>query len=346
VHVARTIDCVAEIEYVRKMLARSFKSGNVNFLVGSGASMPAIPIAGPVETAVTDLFNANKDDAARAKLYDFLAPIQRATNSLIAGIADANNEITLKRYQSFLSLVERILFERRQTLLPTQARVFSTNYDLFVEQASTNVPDLRLNDGFSRVPSLKQRAEYAPRTFFDLTSNTGNLYDYRVEVPCINLVKLHGSLSWKKDGEDVVFDVCERPLLPSDKSEADIKQFVDGFAVVLPEATKFRRMMERVYYELLRIYANELDRANTLLLTFGFSFGDRHIFDITKHALKNPTLRLVIFGFDAAAVASYEAMFAGNNNVEIVSPPNGEQMAFDRFNEVLASFLPLQSNAP
>ncbi len=49
--------------------------------------------------------------------------------------------------------------------------------------------------------------------------------------------------------------------------------------------------MDSTYYELLRIYNNELDREGTLLVSFGFSFGDKHILDITRRALKNPTLR-------------------------------------------------------
>ena len=56
--------------------------------------------------------------------------------------------------------------------------------------------------------------------------------------------------------------------------------------------------MDSTYYELLRIYNNELDREGTLLVSFGFSFGDSHILGITKRALKNPTLKLVAFAFN------------------------------------------------
>src|SRR5215510_9786154 len=98
--------------------------------------------------------------------------------------------------------------------------------------------------------------------------------------------------------------------------------------------------MERNYYELLRIYAYELDRLNALLVTFGFSFGDEHIFDITKRGLKNPTLKLVAFAFNEADRDSFAAKFDGHNNVDIVAAPPGEQIEFQRFNSIIRGFLP------
>src|SRR5438067_1178916 len=83
--------------------------------------------------------------------------------------AAVQNVATVKNYADFIGIIEVILTERRTDLLPKQATVFSTNYDLFVEKAALNYPALRLNDGFSRVPSLDGRTEYASRTFFTTT---------------------------------------------------------------------------------------------------------------------------------------------------------------------------------
>ena len=39
--------------------------------------------------------------------------------------------------------------------------------------------------------------------FFNVLYSTGNLYNYQVEIPAINLIKLHGSLNWEtKDEKD------------------------------------------------------------------------------------------------------------------------------------------------
>ncbi len=338
---ARAFNLDTAAEDIRKNLARSFQSANINFLIGSGASYPAIPLAGAVEEEIATLFEADNQDAAYLKLYDFLATIQAPTNNLIAGVADANNTATVANYTEYLGIIEAILSERRTSLLPKQATIFTTNYDLFIEQASLPYSAMRLNDGFSRVPSLTGRSEYSSRTFFTTTSSTVNLYNYKVEIPCINLMKLHGSLSWKKDGDSTLFSVENNALLPPKKTTAQVKAFVDGYSVVLPQIKKFHTtLMDPTYYELLRIYANELDREGTLLVSFGFSFGDSHILDITKRALKNPTLRLVAFAFSDAGRETFLKRFDGYNNVDIIAPGTLPNIDFAKFNEMLGSLLP------
>jgi hypothetical protein len=330
---------------IRKALARSFQSGNVNFLIGSGASTPAILSAGQIEQQIIALLDAGNEAQARLEMYNFLAGIQGPTNDLIADTDNADNAQTLACYTTYLGIVETILSERRTTLLPKQATIFTTNYDLFIEKASISYPAFKLNDGFTRVPSLNNRMEYSSRNFFNTTYNTGNLYNYKVEIPCINLIKLHGSLSWRKDGDGIIFGVAAKVPLPPERTAGQIAEFNEGYAVVLPQTTKFRTtLLDRTYYELLRIYANELDRENTLLVTFGFSFGDEHIRDITRRSLKNPTLRLVAFAFSEADSDSYEEIFSGHNNVDIIKPSQDTNIDFEKFNEVLCSLLPRAGN--
>lgn len=327
-----------------KSISRSLQSGHINFLIGSGASMPAIAVAGDVEKQIEELAKAGKDKEAKAALYAFLSGIQEPTNKMISDTADANNAKTLKCYEEFLRVIELILTERRTNLLPKQATIFSTNYDLFVEKASTTFPSLNLNDGFSRSPRLDNLAPYSPRNFFNAIYNTGNLYNYRVEVPCINLVKLHGSLSWRKAKEDIVFNASRQELLPANATQEKIDEAVASYAIVLPQAAKFRTtLIDRTYYELLRIYSNQLDQENALLVAFGFSFNDEHILDVTRRALKNPTLRMIVFAFDAAAATLYGQKFNGFGNVEIVARADGATIAFDDVNRVLASVPPKAS---
>lgn len=204
-------DLAAQAEDVSKMLARSFQSGHINFLIGSGASFPATPSAGNVEKMIAALFEAGDEVAAYLKLYEFLLTVQLPTNKLIANVTDTNNDLTLSYYAEYLGIVELVLGERRTSLLPKQATIFTTNYDLFIEKASLSYSATRLNDGFVRVPSLTGRSEYSSHTFFTTTSSAANFYNFKVDVPCINLLKIHGSLSWAKDGEDIVFAVRSVP---------------------------------------------------------------------------------------------------------------------------------------
>lgn len=95
--------------------------------------------------------------------------------------------------------------------------------------------------------------------------------------------------------------------------------------------------MERVYYDLLRQFSKAMEQENSVLMTFGFSFADEHILDITRRALRNPTAQLLIFAFDAASVAGYEEKFAKQRNVTILAPAPGSTLPFGEFNKLLAS---------
>jgi hypothetical protein len=66
-------------------LVRSFQSGRANFLIGSGASRPAIRTAGNIEAAIDHLFQSNDTEEANKKIYELLIDIQLPTNSLITG---------------------------------------------------------------------------------------------------------------------------------------------------------------------------------------------------------------------------------------------------------------------
>lgn len=317
-------------------MSRAIQSGRLNFLIGSGASRPAIAVAPTVEKEIAELIDKGDLESADRKMYEFLCEIERPTRELIDDAYSADTQTTLSYYEALLLNLEALLTERRTTLLHRQCNIFSTNYDLFVEKAALKCTALKLNDGFTRAPGIVHRMILSTRSFFDTTFNTGQVYNYKVELPALNLIKLHGSLSWAKPSKtELTYRVAHRPPLPAGADIAAIRAFLDEYAVVLPRADKFRAtIIDRTYYELLRIYANELDRENCLLVAFGFSFEDEHILDITKRALKNPTLRLVVFAFDEAAQKSYEQKFASYNNAIVVFAPPPEMVTFDRFSEV------------
>jgi hypothetical protein len=326
---------------VVKDLTRSFQSGNINFLLGAGASYPAIPLAGDVEAQIDTLLRAGDDAGATNRMYDLLRGIQSPTNSVIDGTPDAACTATLDSYRNLLRTSERILAGRRTTVLPRQATIFTTNYDVFIDLAAASCEAATVANGFARGMVSDDPAEYSSRLFFLTTYESGNLYEYRVELPALNIVKLHGCLSWSRDADRIVMRRARRDLLPGTPAPADIKTFVDSYAVVLPHFGKFNTtVLDRTYYELLRLYANALDKENALLIAFGFSFRDEHILHITRRALKNPTLRLVVIAYDTASRQSLATLFAGHNNVIVAAAPSPDTIDFARFNALLADASP------
>ncbi|TAU85685.1 SIR2 family protein [Rhizobium leguminosarum] len=340
---ADIVEITENAESTAKFLQSYVQSGSINFLIGSGASFPAIPTAGNIEQEINALLVGGNEEGASRRCLTFIEQIDSIHSQIAA--ADEANPIhgVAQNYKSFLTTVDRILFARKNILLPRQATVFTTNYDMFLEHASSLVPSVILNDGFERSSSLSPEFSFTPERYFDRTYRSGPVYGHQIEIPTINLVKLHGSLSWRRKGDSIVFDPSSVPKLSEDQQAAiaEVESYLQKHFLILPNLRKFHAtLMERVYYDLLRLFSKAMDKENAVLIAFGFSFADEHILDLTRRALRNPTTQLIIVSFDHASAAVYQAKFSRQRNVSILSPAAGVTIDFKRFSNLLTSILP------
>ena len=201
-----------------------------------------------------------------------------------------------------------------------------------------------LNDGFDRSARLSDAFAFAPERYFDRTYRSGSRFSHASEIPTINLVKLHGSMSWRRRPDRVVFSTTFLPnLTNADRNDpAKVRDRLEKYFLILPNLRKFNTtLMERVYYDLLRILSGAMEHENAVLMSFGFSFQDDHILDIIKRCLRNPTSQLIVFSYDHASVAGYEAKFAKHRNVTVVGPKPGANVDFPRLNALLTAVLPI-----
>lgn len=88
------------------------------------------------------------------------------------------------------------------------------------------------------------------------------------------------------------------------------------------------------------MYCNELEKNNTILLSFGFSFADEHILQLTKRSLKgNPTFNLLVFSFNQDSTQKYREQFNEFSNVtvfQIVDNDNAVvQFDLETLNDIL-----------
>ncbi|CAH5347697.1 hypothetical protein AI2839V1_2953, partial [Enterobacter cloacae] len=331
----------------REYFERVFQSANINFLIGSGASLPAIRILGDIEAQLEEHVRSGDDLAYFQQAGDFLTSVWEANDVLLdrtqQGIPHSqptldNVTVTRTYYSSFLHSLEKILTQRRTGLLPRRINLFTTNYDLFIEDAAVKSYNVILNDGFSRRGNLYGAHLFDPASFYHTTHATGNLYNYSVELPTINLIKLHGSLSWLKYKNDFYYQVP--PLRPvAFATHEELRNWVLSHALILPRKDKFREtLLENIYYDLLRSYSNELDKEGALLIVFGFSFADEHIETLTKKALRNMSLKVIIFSYNEISRIAFMEKFRDYSNVEIVYTP-GKELDFTKVNEIINCFL-------
>ena len=94
--------------------------------------------------------------------------------------------------------------------------------------------------------------------------------------------------------------------------------------MINPRKAKFREtVLDFHFYELMRLYANALEKPTTCLFVMGFSFADEHIAQITRRAASsNPTLLVIIFAYDDTAKEAIGKCIgeSNNNNIIILSP--------------------------
>lgn len=167
--------------------------------------------------------------------------------------------------------------------------VFTTNYDLAIEWAAESI-DLQVSNGFLGTHTRR----FSPQSFDLGFRNTQARGEARFGVYNIYLAKLHGSLTWKQEN-DQVFEVSAP--LAHQRIEAFMteRDGSDLGLMVMPRAAKYMDTVGYVLGELFRRFAEFMSKPQSCLILCGYSFGDEHINRLIRSALLNPTLQLVIY---------------------------------------------------
>ncbi|HCG57437.1 MAG TPA: hypothetical protein DEW39_15210, partial [Brevibacterium sp.] len=96
--------------------------------------------------------------------------------------------------------------------------------------------------------------------------------------------------------------------------------------LVREEPRKFATtVLNETYYELIRRFANELEKENSVLFVHGFSFRDEHLRDLVLRAARtNPTLQVIVFCYSRDSAAAFEILLPEteikNGNIQLVTP--------------------------
>ncbi|NQX58550.1 SIR2 family protein [Paenibacillus qinlingensis] len=329
------------------------ESGNIHFLIGSGASIKAIRTLGNLENDLTMFirdFQISKENSVRDSIISminvFLNDVKMPNNQLIESIINNNHVMTegvketLESYMKFLKVIYQLMLTRGSDRLPKKMNVFTTNYDLFLEFALENLR-IPYNDGGIGVFYRYFSSKNFQKRIFKLSES----YSYQYEEPLINIIKLHGSVNWNFDSETDSIRIANNVAIPEVTDE-----FLDEYAyfrqdvnlpIILPTKQKFvRTLMEHTYYDLSRLYSNELEREQSVLFTFGFSFEDEHIRSITQRALSNPYLTLLIFPYsfeDEQRLLRYFNLFTNVKVVRIQEITNEEDDGNKEYSLIFAN---------
>ncbi|MDH6595910.1 SIR2 family protein [Bacillus aerius] len=282
-----------------KTLRKMAITKQLNFLIGSGNSLPAIPLMGMIDEKDYEKRNEKLKQKVKAVSKDLLNNVEECSEI----------SITLNNYINFLSTIIDILNMSNSRQTTRTANLFTTNYDLFIEKAFDKVlKNYRfvVNDGASGYFERELDGSNYNRT----VSYKGLNDNYTNEIPSLTLIKPHGSMNWEINNDSVYIrnSVVDNPLIVKPTGYEEQETFYNNH-----------------FHEMLRVFQLELDKPQAVLFVIGFSFQDKHIAKMVKRAIQNPELMVYVFGFsdnDRATFLSNLGWKGERSNFTILTPEN------------------------
>ncbi len=341
---------------------------NLNFLLGSGLSMPYIRTLGNIENLLTaaekSTLPASEAEIIRCSLYKLYFDDVMYRNHLVLKNDPAAAPVQ-EAYNTLLRTLNAILLRRKSSLLGKELNLFTTNVDVFIERSLEEI-GLEFNDGFNG----RFKPRFSLSNFNKSRSKRSLHFDNVSEIPVFNLLKLHGSTTWHlEDDRTITFSadlaritnlakiaIPAGSLIPVDDSSTfpslatavkglsvakevrDVITEYDDLLVVNPTKEKFKHtLLNQTYYEMLRIFSNELEKDNSVLFVMGFSFADEHIREITLRAANsNPTLLVYVFAYSSSSAEAIRGQLGKNTvknaNIVFIAPtpgPSGDDLSYD-----------------
>lgn len=329
-----------------------------------------------IETLATKF--ENRQDKRTALFMHYyntcIFPVQTFTPSTITSDKGKAN---LENYEVFLKNLLGLLDRRKD--LNRKINIFTTNYDGCLAHSADNIlmqgsHDFVVNDGSSGF----HRKHLHAKNFNTFQCQTGIFERSNYGVPQLNIIHLHGSVYWSKSGDRIEVKYAnDFKHMIHWKTLEKIGQFSDYLVtnggstakipaitftpaqresfwteynklpIVNPTKWKFHEtVFEEHYYQMLRFLSYELEKPNSILITFGFSFADEHIRKLVQRSLSNPKLQTFICCYSQSSAKSLREEFKLWKNVKVIGPPDGEKLDFTNFNKYIFSLKAEKYEAP
>ncbi|MZU11557.1 hypothetical protein GUI51_14470 [Enterococcus mundtii] len=180
---------------------------SINFLIGSGASVGVVPTLwiDSLGKSFEQLFTSETFDPKQIKSLYYLWFNLWIKKTQITNV-NSEIESVFKNYEKFISSLIAIS-NREGYDKPKRINIFTTNYDTLFELAFDNLASkYRLtffNDG-----SRGFLKKYVSSENFYLTAaHSGISNGFERSIPTINLIKLHGSVTWKKSNDNKMIEM-------------------------------------------------------------------------------------------------------------------------------------------
>ncbi len=274
----------------KKELKEIIQSGHINLLIGSGCSLDYLSTLQDIENRMNN--DATKE-VAQKDYYKIIRKSKAILNSTFEVDVAEQGKLTKTKqnYDTFLNFWADTISRRSLHIVNKQVNIFSTNFDMFIEDACERL-GIPYNDGFAgQINSV-----FSVANFNKIQKYKSLQFDNTSDIPLFNIIKLHGSLSWKTKEEKIIYSNGSH--IADDLDSKTGNDFATGYkqvAVINPNAEKhLETVLDTNYASMLRKFTLELEKENSVLFILGFSLKDKHIRELLYGVMKNnPTLIVV-----------------------------------------------------
>ncbi|OZI26030.1 fibronectin-binding protein (FBP) [Bordetella genomosp. 9] len=241
-------------------------------------------------------------DQMDAVLLNFLGSLL-STERAIAEARDEDWKSGVSALQSFLlSFASRAASRER-------LHVFTTNYERLIEYGC-DLAGLRIIDRFVGALNPVFRST---RVDVDMHYNPPGIRgEPRFMEGVIRLTKLHGSLDWHINARTKQMHRVGIPF-GAGISHSDVPKKPIETVMIYPNPAKDVETTAYPYAELFRDFAAALCRPNSVLVIYGYGFGDDHVNRVLLDMLSIPSTHIVIIAFGTKAESSARARSFYNN---------------------------------
>lgn len=223
--------------------------------------------------------------------------INAQLDKFIRNIIKTENEFSKSaKYQEALNVLKSFLISfSSRTATRERTNIFTTNYDRFIELALDNAGILTIDRFVGKIKPIFRTTKLELDYHYNPPGIRG---EPRYVEGVIKYTKLHGSVDWKFDENSITklpleFGVDEKTnLIPTSPKD---------FSVIYPNSSKGIDTAYFPYSELFRDFSNGVCRPNSVVVTYGYGFGDTHINRVIEDMLTLPSTHLVIISFDTAS---------------------------------------------
>lgn len=167
----------------------------------------------------------------------------------------------------------------------SRAKIFTLNYDTLFEQAASK-EKYTIIDGFTFSSPRVFNGKYFDYDIVETKDNRQDKHDSTI-AKLFYLFKMHGSLNWRKNKTTLEIEEHDQKTID-----------VDDAVMIFPQDSKYEYSYEQPYFEMMARFQQACRTPNTLLISIGFSFLDKHISSVILESLKqNPSLNLMVFTY-------------------------------------------------